>query len=101
MPRIAGARTPRLNHASGNFMKASQVALRNHQADKRQALKNAILNAALPNPPDDARQQMFLTWVDQFTVWHLRVLSLMRDPPALFAAQRRDIPDQMMGSLAQ
>lgn len=52
-------------------MNASQTAIRNHQEEKLEALRNAVLNAALPNPPDDDLQLMFLNFVDTFTPWHL------------------------------
>jgi hypothetical protein len=59
------------------FLQASQVAIRTHQQEKREALRNAVLNAALPNAPDDDLQQMFLSYVDVFTSWHLRVLKFL------------------------
>ncbi len=42
-------------------MQVSQIVLRTHQAEKRTALRNAVLNAALPQAPEDALQQVFLT----------------------------------------
>lgn len=33
-------------------MHAKQVAIRNHQKEKLAALRNAVLNAGLPNPPE-------------------------------------------------
>lgn len=61
-------------------LQASQIALRNSQAEKRQALRNAILNAALPHPPEQSLQEMFLSFIDVFTIWHLRLLSLFHEP---------------------
>jgi hypothetical protein len=34
-------------------MQASQGAIRNHQQAKLEALRNAVLNSALPNPPQE------------------------------------------------
>ena len=59
---------------------ASQIALRSSHEEKRKALRNAVLNAALPNPPEQALQQMFLNFIDEFTEWHLRILKLMDSP---------------------
>ena len=61
-------------------MQASQVAIRNHQQAKLEALRNAVLNAALPNPPHEDEQMIFLRLIDQLTPWHLRVLSVLNDP---------------------
>lgn len=61
---------------------ATQVALRTGNREKREALKNAILNSALPNPPEESLQRMFLALIDTLTVWHLKLLDLFNDPPA-------------------
>jgi hypothetical protein len=59
---------------------ASQVAIRNHQKEKLEALRNAVLNAALPNAPEEDLQLMFLTYIDSLTTWHLAILSYLNDP---------------------
>jgi len=61
-------------------MQASQIALRNHQQAKLEALRNAVLNAALPNPLQEDEQMIFLRLIDQLSLWHLRVLSVFDDP---------------------
>jgi len=54
---------------------ASRVAIRNHQEEKLEALRNAVLNAALPNAPEESSELMFLDFVDSFTPWHIKVLA--------------------------
>jgi len=61
-------------------LRASTAALRTAEEGKRSALRNAILNSALPDAPDESMQQMFLASVDDFTVWHLRILKLFQNP---------------------
>lgn len=75
-------------------MQASQVAIRNHQQEKLDALRNAVLNTAIGQSPDDSKREMFLGFVDAFTVWHLRILSFltkaddqMRDRPVRLSLQ--------------
>ena len=58
-------------------MYASQAAIKTHESEKREALRNAVLNAALPHAPDASLQQHFVTLLDTLTVWHLRVLNLL------------------------
>lgn len=65
-------------------MQASQAAVRNHQSEKREALRNAVLNAALPHAPEESIQQQFINQVDTFTVWHIRLLDLFKNPSAWF-----------------
>lgn len=70
---------------------ATQVANRTHQAEKREALKAAVLNVAIGSAPDEDLQLIFLRLVDTFTPWHLRLLSLLADPkrnPAAVAKAR-------------
>jgi len=55
------------------------TSVRTHQAAKLKAARNIVLNAALPNAPNDNLQKMFVTWLDQLTEWHLVVLRLAQD----------------------
>ncbi|MFQ5799610.1 MAG: hypothetical protein ACE5H0_13085 [Bacteroidota bacterium] len=70
-------------------MHASQAALRNSQEEKLRALRNAVLNSALPRAPEQAMQQIFIDLVDSFTEWHLRILKLFDDPHGWFELHNR------------
>jgi hypothetical protein len=59
---------------------ASQAAIRTHQKEKLKALRNAVLNAALPNSPEEDLQLMFLSFVDSLTPSHLIILSFFENP---------------------
>ena len=61
-------------------LNATRVAIRNHQKEKLEALRNAVLNIALENTPETDILQFFLNCVDTLTVWHLRALALLRSP---------------------
>jgi len=80
------------------MMHASQAALRNHDEEKLQALRNAVLNAAMPAPIDESVQQMFVNYVDEFTVWHIRLLHLFHDPVAWFRTNNVEPPTFAMSS---
>lgn len=67
---------------------AMAAALRTHQKEKLDALRNAILNVALHTSPDEDMQFMFLGFIDKFTPWHIRVLMHFHENP----------PDWMLGS---
>lgn len=62
-------------------MQASQISMRTHQQEKREALRNAVINSAKAISPDENMQQMFLNFVDDFTEWHIRLLRLFNAPP--------------------
>ena len=80
------------------MLHATQVALRNSQVEKREALRNAVLNSALPHPPDESRQQMFVEWIDSLTVWHLRIFMLLANPQQWFKDNKRQPPEYFMTS---
>jgi hypothetical protein len=61
---------------------ATQAAMRTSQQEKRDALRNAVLNAAAPGAPELAEQQTFVSMIDSFNEWHLRLLKLFQDPRA-------------------
>jgi hypothetical protein len=74
------------------FVHASQIAIRNHHEEKLEALRNAILNSALPNPPEEDLQLMFLNFVDLFTTWHIRILMFLNKPIAWAEKQGVRLP---------
>lgn len=84
------------------YIRAFQLALNNSQKEKRDSLKNAVLNSALPNPPEESRQQMFLGLIDLFTKWHLIILRFFADPQAAFREQGIEIPpNELPSSISQ
>jgi hypothetical protein len=71
-------------------LQASQIAERNHQEEKIDALRNAVLNSALNKGPDESEEQMFLNIIDRSTVWHLRILKVLQHPKSWFERQEID-----------
>lgn len=72
------------------FLHASQIAMRTHQQEKLDALRNAVLNVAAGVAPDDSVQLMFLNALDTLTPWHIWLLECIADPIAW--AKARDYP---------
>ena len=62
-------------------LQATQVALRSSQIEKKEALKNAILNNACQKAPELSFQQMFINYIESFTEWHIKILYLFSNPP--------------------
>jgi len=65
---------------------ATRTAEHTHQAEKIEALRNAVLNSVGPDAPDADSQAIILDLIDRFTPSHLRLVTLWDDPPAWFAA---------------
>jgi hypothetical protein len=61
-------------------MSASAAALKTSSHRKREALKNAVLNVAAGDSPEESLAQVFVALVDQFTEWHLKILKLFQNP---------------------
>ena len=72
------------------FLHASQIALRTHQREKLQALRNAVLNVAAGTAPDENLQLVFLHYLDMLTPLHLTLLDCVADPREWSA--RRNYP---------
>jgi len=62
------------------LMQATTASIRTHQQIKLDALKNAIINIALGDGPDETYQHLLLGFIDDFTEMHFRVLSFAKDP---------------------
>lgn len=71
---------------------ATQVAIGNNQQEKRNALRNAVLNSALPHAPDQSRQAIFVHFIDVLSSRHLRILKVLDDPDKWFAHHERTKP---------
>lgn len=61
-------------------LKATQAAMRTHQAEKLAALRNAIGNVARGQIVDDTLLHVLLSCVDDLSEMHLRVLQLCSEP---------------------
>jgi hypothetical protein len=68
-------------------IEASRSAVSTHRDEKKTALRNALLNIALHRSTDEDQQQIFLRYIDELTVWHIRILELFREPPKYLAAK--------------
>ena len=81
-------------------LQASQIAIRNHQEEKIEALSGAVLNSVLPNAPEEDQQLIFLRLIDHLTPWHLRVLALANDPVEWMRGNEIHKPGWISGSLS-
>jgi hypothetical protein len=66
---------------------ATRTVEHTHQAEKIEALRNAVLNSVSPHAPDADTQAIFMNLIDRFTPSHLRLLTLWDDPPAWFSSR--------------
>ncbi len=69
--------------------RATDVALRTHQYEKRRLLANAIVSAGSPTPPELDKQTFFLRLVDELTINQVLVLLLYSNPLEWFKRRNR------------
>lgn len=60
-------------------LQATQIALRTHQEEKLEALRNAVVNSTSGQVLEDDVRAVFLNLVDTFTPTHLRILKYFQD----------------------
>lgn len=63
---------------------ASTIAMKSHQREKLEMLRNALVNSLLPHAPDEHEQLTFLRLIDELTPLHVRMLSVLDDPAGWF-----------------
>lgn len=80
---------------------ASNTAIRNHEREKLEALKHAVLNSALPDAPSDTLQQLFLNLIDSCTSWHIAILMLFQNPEQWAKDNNHKFPNWPMGGISQ
>ena len=73
-------------------MDATYASMRTHIEEKRNALRNIIVNAALPLAPSETKQHMFVELVQQLTEMHLRLLEFLDGPDAWFSSRGKQLP---------
>jgi len=95
----------RIENLAGNesfvtvVVQATTVAIRNHQKEKLEALRNAILNAALSCNIEENLQLMFLNFIDTFTPWHIKILKFFQNPREWMQAHDIKVPAISLGGV--
>lgn len=77
---------------------ASQIAVRNHQTEKLEALQNAVINSALGLTPDETERAIFLDLIGRLTPTHIAILRLFQSPASNPAVKQR-LGNTTMGGL--
>jgi len=61
-------------------MISTQSVIKNHQKEKIEALKNAVINTALKQNYEETKVFMFLSFIDSLSAMHLKILKLFQSP---------------------
>jgi hypothetical protein len=75
-------------------LQASQAAIRTHERQKLEALRNAVVNVAAGRSPDADTTTFFLTLVDALSVTHLELLRYFANRVTFPNDRRRELEER-------
>lgn len=79
-------------------IRAARAATSTHEREKREALRNAVLNSALRVEADTQIQQVLTELTDRLTEAHLQMLALMADPSGWYERSGLERPSFTIGA---
>lgn len=82
------------------ILQTTQEAIKTSEKEKIEYFKNAILNTAIGEHPELSEIQIFLNFVTDFTIWHMRILKLFDDTPEWFSTHEVSEPNFMEAKLS-
>jgi hypothetical protein len=74
---------------------ATTYDLKTSEKEKLTAFRNTILNVAINSDIDKTKSQIFLSLLDSFTVWHIKILSFINDPKGWYKATGKRLPSEV------
>lgn len=78
---------------------ATSIATKTLQETKISALKNAVINSTKPTTLEFSQQQIFLYYIDTFSVAHFKLLHFLTDPRNWFIKNGQELPKSKMESI--
>ena len=81
-------------------LQCSQEVIKTSEKEKIGYFQNAILNTAIGENPELAEIQIFLKFISDFTVWHIKILKLFDDPTEWFENNNKPVPSFMSAGLS-
>lgn len=76
----------------------SEIAMRNHRREKLTALQNLFESYLKTSVDDDTICRNFALQLDRFSIWHLRILSILGDPKRWAKTKGVELPEWSFGS---
>ena len=81
------------------LIQATQIALKTHDKEKIECLRNAVINSLSTASIDESEQMIFLNLVDRYSPWHLKILHFLADPREYGKVHGIKYPQWSMGGL--
>jgi len=80
------------------FVEATLVAIKSHHNTKLSALKNCVINSAIDDQADESMKIVFVSLIDSFTVWHIKILLFLNDPKKWISDKKINIDEKNVRS---
>lgn len=80
------------------LIEASAAAIKTHEKEKLSALKSAVINSAKGEAPEFSKREIFLRYISEFTVWHIKILTFFKGPSEWLDKNSSPIPKLVAGS---
>lgn len=81
-------------------LQCTQEVIKTSEKEKIEYFQNAILNTANGENPELAEIQIFLNFISDFTVWHIKILKLFDEPNEWFVKHNKNVPSFMAAGLS-
>lgn len=81
------------------MLQATTYALKTSEKKKIESFRNAVINTATGDTPDQTKSQIFLNQIDKFTTWHIIILEFIDSPRNWFKKIGKTPPNYMGGSI--
>ncbi|VAX07100.1 hypothetical protein MNBD_GAMMA26-1412 [hydrothermal vent metagenome] len=79
------------------LIEASSAALKTHENEKLSALRSAVINSATGDAPEFSKRELYLRYISELTVWHIKLLNLFNDPAEWGARNNVQFPSLYSG----
>lgn len=74
---------PRDEPLKSTLLEAAEIAVRSHENEKLEALKNAVLNVHMSASVDEYHRSRFMALISRYSALHLRVMKILAEPQKL------------------
>lgn len=81
-------------------LQCTQEVIKTSEKQKIEYFQNAILNTANGENPELAEIQIFLNFISDFTIWHIKILKLFDEPNDWFEKNNKTVPNFMSAGLS-
>jgi len=87
------------DHFIDTLVQATQIAMRTHNKEKIEYLRNAVITSSITPSVEESEQMFFLNLIDGYSPWHLKLLHFLSDPRKYGETHGVKYPEWSMGGL--